>query len=194
MFKAIVLGLFLATASGVATNVQPRAIAMQDLTVPPEQLPAGCGLQRLPEPQAPTPGTTVTRGVATSLPYMTTNPWVGTDPHTLAYMRQVMDGPPVVPDAVPLSKGEAARFFLRYADGIEQGYAADYLQSDGRLLAVHALKFSSTATDAMRALRPSASAGPIITRVDIGSILAMVYGDRGPCTQAIAAHLTALGR
>jgi hypothetical protein len=193
MFKAIVLGLSLATAFDVAPNVQPRAIAMQDLTIPPERLPSGCGLQKLPEPTAPTKSAIVTRGVAKSLPFMTSNPWVGADPHALAYIRQVMDGPPVFPDEAPLTKADATRFFLRYAEGIEQGYAADYLQSDGRLLAVHALKFTSL-EDATRPRRPDASTGPRVTRVDIGSIVAIVYGDTGVCTKTIVAHLTALGR
>ena len=44
MIKAIVLAMSIAMASGVAQGVLPRAVTMQDLSVPTERLPAGCAL------------------------------------------------------------------------------------------------------------------------------------------------------
>jgi hypothetical protein len=102
-------------------SVQP-GVAMSDLTVPPERLPAGCAL-----PQAPVMrlgDNKMQSGLWAGLP-ITSNPWVGSDRAIVAAIIESMDRPTLVPDA-PLTPRDAARFRLQLADGVDEAYAAVY--------------------------------------------------------------------
>src|SRR4029453_11743185 len=88
------------TTSETAQGVLPKPIATQDLTVPKDRLPDGCSLKTIEAgrqenctsaqgrpiipPLAPTP--------PLPPPGVTTNPWIGTDRRTLAWLRQRVDG------------------------------------------------------------------------------------------------------
>ena len=105
MFKVIVLVMAIASASctvrGVAQRVPPRPVTMQDLTVPKERLPVGCGLS----PAAYlVEGNRVTGGLWAGLE-IPTNPWAGTERRVIASIREHTDGPSLVPDAASHGEG-----------------------------------------------------------------------------------------
>jgi hypothetical protein len=187
MFKMIVIAMSFAGASDIAQNVVPRPVTMQDLTVPKERLPAGCGLA--PAPSGPLGGNRVQFGLRGGLP---ANPWTGTDRRIIASIRQVIDPPPPLPDA-PLTTREAARFFLEMADGVEEGYGAFYTQSEPQEIVVYALRFGGTEMPFHPPGDTRTSNGRTSARVEIGTVVAIVSGDGGECFQAIEAHLRSLG-
>jgi hypothetical protein len=162
----------------IGQSTAPGAILMQDLSVAPERLPAGCAIS---------PDTA-------GLP-LPTSPWTGTDPVLLGRIRELIDGPPLLPDGPPPSRREYAQLRLRLADGIEEGYVAVYQQDvnitgSRELLRVFALRFADA--------RKAAEAGhrwannPRASRTMIGSTVAVIHGDGGKCFQAVAAHLRGL--
>ena len=57
---------------------------------------------------------------------ITANPWMGTDRHILATLRQHLDGYGMVrlPDGPPLTNREASAMLQKFADGVEEGYVA----------------------------------------------------------------------
>jgi hypothetical protein len=185
----IAIGISFASAFGVTQNLPARPIALQDLTIPKDHLPASCALP--PGDSNRQPDGRISGGQWAGLP-ITTNPWMGTDRRVIASIRDRVDPPPPVTDA-PLTAAEASRYFLRLADGVEEGYAAVYLQEGSNdSVVVSALKFAATerpfytSTDAKASPRPT-------TRIEIGPIVAVVTGS-GECFQALEAYLRSLPR
>jgi hypothetical protein len=119
------------------------------------------------------------------------NPWRGTDRRILTSIREVMYGSPRLPDGPPLSAAELSRFFVRLADGIEEGYVAAYQQRDSEDLEVRALTFSTG--------KPFPRRGNV-ARIDprravwfqSGRTAIVLYGEESPCFGAIEAHLKSL--
>jgi hypothetical protein len=201
----ISLMLGLAGTAGVAQSAPATAVTMQGLTVPQERLPDGCSLKVI-EPRRQEVVSTSATGVRTirvvsataslqpgGMSQVTQNPWTGTDRRILAELRQRVDGhgPVRTPDGPPLTRGETSAMLLQFADGVAEGYAATYAQSEGRDLGVWAVRFA-TAPDPVRGHDPIDPANS--ARVfDIGLIRAMLLGD-GPCAIAIERHLKSLGK
>jgi hypothetical protein len=193
---ALLLGAV--TTSETAQGVLPKPIATQDLTVPRDRLPNDCSLKTI-EPPGLIPTSESGRqtfhpiGPTPSLqpPGVTTNPWIGTDRRTLAWLRQRVDGygPLQLPDAPPLSPSEASAMMQQFANGIAEGYAATYVQSARRDLGVQAVRFSA-ATE-KRFDFPRARGNVLI---EIGLIRVAVFGDGGPCSSAIESYLRSLGK
>ena len=179
----------------IAANVQtPAPLALHDLIVPRERLPADCvpaesPYERLADGK-------VRRSFWMGMP-IRTNPWTGTDAVVISLIREQMDGPFPVPDGPPLSRGELSAFRLRLADGIEEGYVAFYQQEESRpeVLRVFGVRVAE-GRELNRSLREARrredSARSV--RIRSGLIHAVLHGDGGPCFQAIAAHLTTLAR
>jgi hypothetical protein len=194
MFNAIIIATSLAAVMG--QNVLPRPITMQSLTVAAESLPPGCHLKAPSELSPPSSGPgRITAAGPMLMPQplsITTNPWTGTDPQAVAWMRQGMDNPPAGPDLQPLPGPEATRYFLRLADGVEEGYAATYVQPGGGEVVVHALRFAPT--EKTNDLKKASTADLRSTRIDIGRIVAQVYGDENQCRRAIEMYLKSLGQ
>ena len=98
MFKVIVLVMAIASAScavrGVARSVPSRPIKMEDLTVPKERLPVGCGLS----PAAYVVEGNRVRGRLWAGLEVPTNPWTGTERRVIASIREHTDGPSLVPE------------------------------------------------------------------------------------------------
>ena len=189
MLKTIVLALSLAIPSSATQNLPPRVMAMQDLTVAAERLPAACVLapgsaKRLDGNRVQTRNWTGLR--------IPTNPWAGAETSLVASIRERMDGPTPVPDGPPLSPTEAARFRLHFADGVEEAYAAIYEQSEAELIVVYAARFATSAKAVESRSYTHWGNNPRVIRVAIGPIVAMVQGDAGPCLNAIGAHLRSL--
>jgi hypothetical protein len=190
MFKVIVLVMAIASVScavrGVAQSVPPRPVTIQDLTVPKERLPTGCGL-------SPTAyvveGNRVTGGLWAGLE-IPTNPWTGTARRVIASIREHMDGPSLVPDGPPPTARELSRYRLLLADGVEEAYAAIYTQSDTNPIVVSALRFAVTE----RPFSPPHDEQASNHRVEIGPFDAVVSGDNGQCSQAVEAYLESLAR
>lgn len=187
MLKIIVLTVSIASASGVTQNPE-RLVTMQDLTVPEERLPAGCGVS---------PATSVVQGnrvrgdlwAGLQIP---TNPWTGTDRNLMASIRERMYGQPLVPDA-PLTKKDASGYSLKLAEGLEEAYAAIYNQSEPALIVVYALR-PAVIENPFAFDHPSNKSGSNGSRFEIGSVAIFISGDSGPCFQAIEAHLKSLGK
>ena len=171
MFRALAVAVAISSA-----HAQSRPIQLTDLTVPKEDLPAECRLT----PAEANPGTPPTQ-----VPDVHANPWSGTDTAAIAWIRQRMDGPPQVPDGPPLDRRAAARYLLRWADGLEEGYGAGYTDR-GQPLIVHALRFGEGVND------PPKSVESFGTRVDIGRVVAFVYGKDSDCFRAVVTHLKLL--
>ena len=91
----------LAALALAAVSVEPRPpqLGLADLTLPASRLPTGC--------------------------VVTQTPWVGADPPRIASIRERLD-PVTIVDAVPLSRGEMARFRIQFAEGIAEAYQASY--------------------------------------------------------------------
>jgi hypothetical protein len=118
---------------------------------------------------------------------ITTNPWTGTDRKIIATLRQGMGDAPLVTDS-PLTTREARSSFISLADGVEEGYAAIYAQSEPRQIVVYALRFAATE-------RPFYPPGtPSNHRFEIGPFDAVVSGAGGQCSQAVEAYLKSLGK
>ncbi len=183
MFKAIVVAMLIVSGSPLSQQLPSSPVRMQDLTVPNERLPSGCSLK----PGSP--------GASIGLRGTTANPWIGMDRRTIALIRRTLDGPPPLPDAAPLGAREASRFLLQLADGVEEGYAAIYAQSGTQDVTVYALKFAtSEGTVFGRSRDDRTPRGQTRTRVALGPMVAIVYGNGGQCFEAIQAHLQSLGK
>jgi hypothetical protein len=187
VFKMIAVAISVASAFGMTQNVPVRPVAMQDLTIPKDRLPAWCALARANSTREP--DGRIHGGLWAGLP-ITTNPWTGTDHRVIASIRERADPPPTVTDA-PLTRAEASRYFLRLADGVEEGYAAVYTQEGSNdSVVVSALRFAATEkpfyslADAKASYRPT-------TRIEIGRIVAVVTGG-GECFQALETYLKSL--
>ena len=174
LINVIVAGLAMAIAIDGSGAQMP--VSLSDLTVPQDRLPADC---------------TLSRRASIGL-RIATNPWVGTDRPMVASIRERVDVPPPMPDGPPLTPADAARFHLQLADGVEEAYAAVYDQSAAQGIVVYGLRFAS-ATSANALLRDRRiRENPNVTRMAMGSILAVVHGDGGPCAQAIGTYLQSL--
>ena len=175
----------------VMAQTPATPVALRDLTIPADRLPAGCVLAAS-EPER-LDNSRVRFWI--ELP-VRTNPWIGTDGSVIALIRERMDGPFPVPDGPPLSRGELSAFRGRLADGIAEGYAAFYRQDESRpeVLSVLAVRVQE-GHELFRALaEPRRREASRSVRVRTGQIHAVVFGDDGPCFKIIAAHLTALAR
>ncbi len=186
-----------------AQDIRPP-LSLAALTVPAERLPDGCGLKVI-EPgrseviASPERGRQAVRfsGPTPSMqpPGVTANPWIGADRHVLAWLRQRTDGPRKmsVPDGGPLTAHEQAAFTLQYADGVEEGYAATYAQSQAPDIAVQAVRFAvppGRPLDLGMADHPNQRTA----RFEIGTIRVVLTSDGGPCANAIEAYLKSLQR
>ena len=164
----------LAAAAGLALQTPGApiaAVAMDALTLPLARLPEGCAL-------------------AAHTAYRT-NPWIGTDEPTIGRLREQFSAPVPLPDAPPVSRRDEARYYVRAAEGVAEGYSASYALEENAVTQVVALRFVNMA-DADR--WPSRSQRQRLDRIAMGALVAVVYGAVGPCRQAIVQHLAALGR
>lgn len=157
------------------------SIRLEDLTVPADRLPTGCELRATPS-------------------LVPTNPWIGTDRGIVARIAALIEGTPTLPDAPALEPKEARRFFLRFADGVEEAYAATYAESGvttsrggrsaARDVSVFAVKYIAP-EDARRVpfgrtKRPD--------RIVLGSIVLIVNGPDPdhPCFETVRAYVHSL--
>jgi hypothetical protein len=166
MLRAV---LIVAFGTGAVQAPRDSPIAMNRLTVPASQLPGDCALsqrQRLK---------------------VDGNRWIGRDTPVLANLRHEMEGTPAFPDAVPLAKGAAARYLLKWAKGIEEGYLATY-EWDPMQIEVHALRFDADAD------RPLTKPNSGMTRIDLESVVVFIYGPDNPCRRAVESHIRLLSR
>src|SRR4051812_8754820 len=132
--------LLLASILWIASFAQPTApVSLTALTVPLTELPPGCRLA--PAATMRLDGTRVQGGLWGGLS-IESNPWTGKDRPVLAAIRERTE-PTAMPDAGPLTRGEAARFRLGRAEGVEEGYAAFYLQADTYVIAVYGLTLAN---------------------------------------------------
>jgi hypothetical protein len=184
MLKIIAAGVAVLSASGLAQN-NPRSLTLDSLTVPQHRLPPAC--RSAPAPSESIGSNRIRGGLWSGLP-ISTNPWTGTDRRLIATIRERID-PPLTPDGPPLSGQEAARYSLQLADGIDEGYAAFYTQSDSEHIAVYALRFRDGGRNG-DPLTTSRRFYP--TRIELGRIVAWVSGSVGPCLQAVEAHVRSL--
>ena len=179
----IASGVRTESISAASQNTPAKAVAMQDLTVPENQLPTGCRLKVIDSSR---------RGPIIRMsaqPFsIAGNPWTGTDRRILATLRQHLDGYGMVrlPDGPPLTNSEASAMLLKFADGVEEGYVATYTQTDSRDLSVWAVRFTPGERD-----RHSSQT---VRAIDIGPIRAALVGDASACSTAVETHLRSLGR
>jgi len=171
-----VVGLFARAASPVA---------MHDLTVPADRLPAGCTLAS---------PATANRVLSVFGPNFPTNPWEGTDrQHIVAIRGSVAPFGPAYPDGPPTDPRALSHYQSRYddqlANGAEEAYRAVYTMSDATVVTVSAVRFApgqQPTTDSSRGSR-----NPGFVRVEIGSIVAVVNGN-DDCAQSVSAYLRSL--
>src|SRR3954470_11697758 len=176
--------LLLASILWIGSVAQPTApVSLTALTVPLTELPPGCRLA--PAATMRLDGTRVQGGLWGGLS-IESNPLTGKDRPLLATIRERTGPPTAMPDAGPLTRGEAARFRLMRAEGVEEGYAAVYLQADTDVIAVYALTLANGETIE----RPPRGT----VHVDLGFTNAYLSGNDGPCFQAILAHVQSFAR
>jgi hypothetical protein len=171
----------------LAQGGKPTPVTLQDLTVPQDRLPTGCSLKAAdPDPQR------VRLISPMQSAGITTNPWTGTDRRILAWLRQSVDGYGKLrlPDGPPLTQSQESALFLRFADGVEEGYAATYAQSGAPDLEVQAVRFAVAPEKRFT----SPTGGPNAMVIEIGSIRAVLHGHGGPCESAIDTHLKSFGK
>jgi hypothetical protein len=176
------IGVALASICGAAQGRE--AIPMSALTATQDRLPAGCAL---------TPNRTerfadgrILGGLWGGLP-IPANPWSGMDRPRIATIRERIDGPPLTPDAPPLTRAELARFRMVLADGVDEGYAAFYRPSQGDVIGVYGLKFKEAETN-----RHPPSRSRSQNLISIGLVTAFVAGNDSPCFRAVSAHVQSL--
>jgi hypothetical protein len=180
-----------------------RQIELSSLAVPVSSLPTGCQLEDV--------GSMLSRRSAdTDSPWLhppgiLANPWIGTDKRVLAWIRGHVD-PPLAfspPDAPPLSAREERDLTLGLADGIVDGYAATYRDSQNRDVSVQAVRFMPGAAPYADQLTaglgnsretPRWFAAIEQTRTDIGSTRVVIYGKAGPCSSALLAYVRSLSK
>jgi hypothetical protein len=163
--------------------------ALGDLTVPADRLPGGCALPQSRVERAN--GNTFHGDFWAALP-ISHNPQTSSEPKLIVEVRERLGGTPLIPDA-PLSTGDAARFRLRLAEGIDEAYAAIYRDTAApALIVVYGLRFPSArnADEFWSAAR--ATKNPDLAAVVSGAIVAVVSGPSGACRDAVAAHLASL--
>jgi hypothetical protein len=199
--------------------------SLPDLAVPADHLPKGCRLvpssEFEPVVTLPKPGVTVTqvRGACDwpGCPIeFTSNPWQGTDPRTLGWLKQTMDSAgrsevpmslvqpngsggsrPVIDAPRSTEEAEAGQpkqrkawtaELLASAQGLAEGYSAVYRQIDGADLEVRALRIRSDANP-----RPTFPQQPNV--VAIGpDVVAAVIPSAGPCAAALTSFLRQVHR
>jgi hypothetical protein len=201
----IVFLLGLASVSGMAQSAPPRSVTLQDLTVPKDRLPDGCGL-KVVEPGwqsvsvTPAQNSQGVHAIGPITPWMqpqgvTVNPWTGTNRPILVELRRSIDGPHEFPvlDAPPLTPGEASSMWAQFANGVQEGYAATYAQTGGRDLGVWAVKFAQTPERHLD-FPGDKHSSPATTVLTMGLIRAALFGDGGACSLAIETYLKSPGK
>src|SRR5712675_1433750 len=113
-------------------------MALASLTVPQNRLISGCSLS--PSDTTSLGGNRIRGGLWAGLP-ISSNPWRGNDPSTVAAIRERVVASPPPPDGPPLSRAELARFRLQLAEDVEEAYAAIYLDAGRNLVGVYAVRF-----------------------------------------------------
>jgi hypothetical protein len=196
MIHALIIATSVLIATAAVQNVQSAGrplVALRELTVPQQRLPAGCAVSRSDTVRLD--GNQVQGGLWAGLP-IDTNPWIGTDRHVIATIRERMDGPVLTPDGPPLTARQLSQYRLQLADGVEEAYAAVYRQSDPaqELIAVYGLKLSRAEGALERSSPSRASENPRVIRLAIGPVLVVLHGDGGQCFQAVGAHLKSLAQ
>lgn len=179
MSSALKAAVSVLMLGAVPTSSGARApVALNQLTVPQEQLPSGC--VAAPSDKAGLP--------------IDRNPWVGNDRRVVGAIRERMDGPVRVPDGPPATRRELSQYRLQLADGVEEAYAAVYRQPDPAqgLIVVYGSTLSDAAARAARQGFARPSENPKIIRLTMGSTVVVLHGDGGPCSQAIGAYLQSL--
>ena len=178
MLTRVIVTAVYVLAAGHGT-IQTGSVAMEDLTIPSERLPAACVFAK--------------HSAGLGIP---ANPWLGTDAAVIGRIAETIE-PMQIPDAPPLTVREQARMRLRLADGIEDGYSAVYEQepavSGSRFtVTVYALRYSDPTKAARTGTRWLKDTR--VSRTVIGSVVVFVVGDGGPCFTAVAAHVQTLAR
>ena len=167
--------------------------ALSDLTVPADRLPQGCALS--PSQSVRESGNHLRGGLWAGLP-IRTNPSTSSEPSVIVAIRIRITGPLVTPDPPALSEHGLARFQLQLADGIDEAYAAVYLESETQeLVTLYGLRFAEArAAEAFwndAAARPRTRPG--VTSARLGPIVAFGIGSPGnTCLGAVSAHLKSL--
>jgi hypothetical protein len=174
----------------VNLSTRLAVISMNDVTVPQEQLPAGCTLASKASIDAILDATRVQGGVDRpvianfwgSHTADAANPWITTNPSTIAHIRERLSASPLLSDPT----GRLSPELL--AKGVEEAYIAVYAnQSDlTKPVVVYALRFS--ATEEPPFYPPSNS------RFEIGPINGIVSGEDGQCAHAVETYLKSLAR
>jgi hypothetical protein len=108
-------------------------------------------------------------------------------------IRERIEGPIVVPDPPALTVKGLGAYRLHLAEGVEEAYAAVYKQEESGLVVVYGMKVGAE-QNVVPERADRTSGNPRITRVTIGSIVAMVNGDGGPCFQAVGVYVKSLAR
>jgi hypothetical protein len=190
MIKAVVLAMSVLITAGASQPAPPRIVSMQELTVPADRLPAGCMLSPAPS-RAVDGGHVRVGGLWAEFP---ANPWIGTDRKLIVSIRELIDGPAVLPDGPPLGPKQLSRYLSQLADGVEEAYGVVYLQSEADKITVRALRFAPTEKPAgsARFNDTRMSRNPTMLRIEIGPIVAAVTGARGACFQVVAMYLKSL--
>jgi hypothetical protein len=177
-------------------NVQSAGrplVTLQELSVPHERLPAGCAVS--PSDTVRVDGNRVQSGLWAGLP-IDTNPWIGTDRHVIATIRERMDGPVLTADGPPPTARQLSQYRLQLADGVEEAYAAVYGQAEPgqQPIAVYGLRFSGAEGAVDRASLRRASENPRVIRLAIGPVFVVLHGDGGQCFQAVGAYMKSLAQ
>ena len=177
----------LATAAVLASAIVGQAPVvrevMPDLAVPRDRLPLGCTL-------APRSIAMGDNRVMTLWQGFPGNPWRGTEPSIIATIRTHMGGLPPSPDGPPLSGAAARTYFLKFSEGIDEGFVAlYYTEADASLVTVYGLRFANP--DAAR--RPTTQTRPKTAWVRLGSTVAIVAG-KGACFDAIETYVHSLAK
>jgi hypothetical protein len=177
--RAVVAAVALA---GLVANLRheplraQQAVTWSALTAPPEHLAPGCILA----PKVDGIGLHVAE-----------NPWIGTDRMTVGAIRARVGGPLRTPDGPVFTAGEASRFRLRLAEGIDDAYVAVYREEESNLVVVYGLRFASLNSKARRSLDESGSPGAM-SLVTLGSMVVSVQGGTGACGRSIHAYVRSL--
>lgn len=201
--------------------------SLPDLTVPADRLPKGCRLvptsEFEPKVTHPQPNVTVTQMRPCDLPGcpidFTTNPWLGTDPRALGWLKQTMEFParseipmevlpngssgsrPVI-DAYVAAPGSPAGTQAGQRER-ENAWTAELLAdaqglAEGYSAVYRQIDGNDLEVRVLR-IRPDASPRPTFPQrpnvVAIGSdVVAAVTPDRGPCAAALTAFLKQVHR
>ena len=148
--------------------------ALGSLTVPAEQLPAGCSLQ---SPIA-------TRQVRMpNVPKFSTNPWQGTGYRELLDLQGSVGGGMKLPDGPPPSSRELAAMQERLLENVVEGYRAEYFNERGYAAVVVAVRYKEG----------TPLPGNTLNRFVFGStVAALRVAAKNDCSIAVEAHLRTL--